>query len=130
MDYEFRLGWAGAALGAHDRSEGKIEVRRGKDLSGRIAGSEQEWVLRYPPDLRGLEHIGEARDAVAVDAMTTTSEAQAARLRDLQLYGDFYAYVVTGREPESSSPRNLETLRPLDAIQRSTEHRQPVALRP
>jgi predicted dehydrogenase len=126
--YELRLECADAAIVAHDRSASDLEIRRGKDLKGRVAGPEQEWVPLDTPDLRGLEHVGDLRDTFAIDAVTSPSEAQAGRLRDLQLYRNFYEYITSGREPESSGPRNLETMRLLDAIQRSTELGQPVTL--
>ena len=49
-------------------------------------------------------------------------------LIDLVIYRDFFEYVSAGREPESSGRRNLETMRLLDAIQRSSETGRPVEM--
>jgi len=52
----------------------------------------------------------------------------AANLSDLQIYRDFAEYIVDDKEPESSGRRNLETLRFLEAVQRSTEQRRPIEI--
>ena len=44
------------------------------------------------------------------------------------IYRDFFEYVSAGREPESSGRRNLQTVRLLDAIQRSSEAGRPVQM--
>jgi predicted dehydrogenase len=44
------------------------------------------------------------------------------------IYRDFFEYISAGREPESSGRRNLQTVRLLDAIQRSSESGRPVAM--
>jgi len=47
----------------------------------------------------------------------------------VRIYRDFAAYLTADREPESSGRRNLDTIRFLDAVQRSTEEGRPVELR-
>lgn len=61
-------------------------------------------------------------------AVKAGDEKASERLIDLQIYRDLYEYVVEGTEgtePESTGKENVHTIRLLDAIQRSSERRQP-----
>jgi predicted dehydrogenase len=44
----------------------------------------------------------------------------------MTIYRDFFEYIVAGIEPESSGRRNLETIRFVEAAQRSSETGSPV----
>ena len=117
--FEMRLECAAAALVARDRTWGPIEVHWGP------GGRRSETLPPDAPDTRGLEQHPTAREALA--------DPQAAgrglgRLIDMVIYRDFFEYVSAGREPESSGRRNLQTVRLLDAIQRSSEAGRPVEM--
>ena len=118
--YEFRLECAEAAVVARDRSGGTIAVRYGPTRQ-----REEELPLDMP-DVRGLEHHAAARAILAGEGGPAGRGAGV--LIDLIIYRDFYEYIVDGREPESSGKRNLETVRCVEAIQRSTELGRPVTI--
>ncbi|HEX2517075.1 MAG TPA: Gfo/Idh/MocA family oxidoreductase [Chloroflexota bacterium] len=117
--FEMRLECAAAALVARDRTWGPIEVHWGP------GGRRSETLPPDAPDTRGLEQHPAAKEVLA--------DPQAAgralgRLIDMAIYRDFFEYVSAGREPESSGRRNLQTVRLLDAIQRSSEAGRPVEM--
>jgi predicted dehydrogenase len=113
--YEFRLECAEAAVISSGRNGGALTVRYGRGRRGETT------LPLDPPDVRGLEHHPVAR-AVQVDGGGRGSDA----LVDLIIYRDFYRYIAEGVEPESSGRRNLETMRCVEAVQRSTEQGRPV----
>ncbi|HEX2185517.1 MAG TPA: Gfo/Idh/MocA family oxidoreductase [Chloroflexota bacterium] len=113
--YEFRLECAEAAVISTGREDGSLTVRFGPHRQG------EETIPLDPPDVRGLEHHPLARAALAGE-----TGRGAGALRDLIIYRDFYAYIVEGKEPESSGRRNLDTMRCVEAVQRSTELGRPV----
>jgi predicted dehydrogenase len=120
--FEMRLECAEAALVARDRTWGPIEVHWG---SRNREGRRSETLAPDAPDTRGLEQHPAAQEALA--------DPQAAgralgRLIDMVIYRDFFECITAGREPESSGRRNLQTMRLLDAIQRSSEAGRPVAM--
>jgi predicted dehydrogenase len=120
--FEMRLECAEAALVARDRTWGPLEVHWG---AGSRGGRRSETLAPDAPDTRGLEQHPAAAEALA--------DPQAAgralgRLIDMVIYRDFFEYITAGREPESSGRRNLQTVRLLDAIQRSSEAGRPVAM--
>lgn len=106
--FEFRLECAAAAIVA-PRSSGPLRVLWGP------RDRHAEEIPVDPPDIRGLEHHPVAQSAGDV------AGRGAGFLVDLQIYRNFYEYIVEGKEPESSGRHNLETIRLLDAIVRSTE---------
>lgn len=116
--YEFRLECADAALISTDRHAGTVQVR----WHGHNKGDEQLEV--DTPDVRGLEHVPLAEAVLAGAAVAK----EAYRLQDLQIYRNFYEYVREGVEPESSGQRNLDTIRFVEAVQRSSELGRPVNL--
>jgi predicted dehydrogenase len=118
--YEFRLECAEAAVVARDRSGGTIAVRYGPTRQ------REEALAVDTPDVRGLEHHAAARAILAGEGGAAGRGAGV--LADLIIYRDFYEYIVDSREPEGSGKRNLETMRCVEAIQRSTELGRPVAL--
>jgi predicted dehydrogenase len=113
--FEFRLECAEAALVA-PRSGGTIQVLWGP------RNRHAEEIAVDPPDTRGLEHHPAVQRVLAGEP----SERGAGSLVDLQIYRNFYEYIMEGDEPESSGRRNLETIRLLDAIVRSTAERRAV----
>lgn len=114
--FEFRLECAEAAIIARDRSGGGLEVCWGPRERRR------EEVPLDPPDVRGLEQHPAGRAAAAGEP----APRGMASLTDLVIYRDFAEYVTQGKEPESSGRRNLETIRFVDAVQRSTEVGRPI----
>jgi predicted dehydrogenase len=120
--FELRLECAEAALVCTSRYSGALEVRGGRD------GGRLESVALDPPDVHGLEHHPVARAAVDPDGGRdgASTAADPYRLPDLQVYRDFYEYVARGVEPETSGRRNLEVIRLLEAIQRSSEEQRPI----
>ncbi|MGH2367730.1 MAG: hypothetical protein ACRDI2_05975, partial [Chloroflexota bacterium] len=108
--YEFRLECADAAVVAGDREGGTISVRYGPREQRQVT------LPLDKPDVRGLEHHPLARAALAGEAGRS-----AGSLRDLIIYRDFYEYIVDGKEPETSGRRNLDTMRFVEAVQRSSE---------
>ena len=116
--FEFRLECAQASLVCRDRNGGTIEVLWGP------RDRRSETLALDPLDLHGLEHHPLARAVLEGD----TGGRGVGQLIDLQIYRDLFEYVVLDREPESSGRRNLDTMRVLDAIQRSTAQGQPVPL--
>jgi predicted dehydrogenase len=115
--YEFRLECAAAAVIARNREGGTITVRYGP------REQREATVALDPPDVRGLEHHPSAQAALAGEV-----GRGGGGLRDLMIYRDFYAYIVHGEEPESSGRRNLDTMRFVEAVQRSTELGRPVEM--
>jgi predicted dehydrogenase len=113
--YEFRLECAEAAVLATEREGGTLTIRYGPKSRS------EETIALDPPDVRGLAHhsLGQA-------ALAGTLGKGAGPLRDLIIYRDFYEYIVAGKEPESSGRRNLDTMRCVEAIQRSTEMGRPI----
>jgi predicted dehydrogenase len=116
--YEFRLECAEAAVVSNDRYAGTLRVSWGP------RNRREETLLPDRPDVAGLEHHPIAQAVLAGEPLERIPEL----LQDLQIYRDFAAHITTGREPESSGRRNLETMRLLDAVQRSTEEGRPIAL--
>lgn len=116
--FEFRLECAAASLVCRDRSGGAIEVLWGP------RDRRSETLSLDALDTHGLEHHPVAQAVIAGD----TGARAAGTLNDLQIYRDLFEYIVLDREPESSGRRNLDTIRLLDAIQRSTAQGQPVTL--
>ncbi len=114
--YEFRLECAEAAVIAPAREGGTLTVRYGP------RDKREETIALDAPDVRGLEHHPLAQAALAGD------HRGAGSLRDLIIYRDFYDYIVHGNEPESSGRRNLDTMRAVEAVQRSTEQGRPVEI--
>ncbi len=115
--FEFRLECAEAAIVA-GRTGGSLRVLWGpKDRH-------EEVLPLDAPDTHGLEHHPAARAALEGDVAGRSTGL----LIDLQIYRDFYEYIVEGKEPESSGRRNLETIRLLDAVIRSTEQRRAIEL--
>jgi predicted dehydrogenase len=113
--YEFRLECAEAAVVSGGRDGGALTVRYGPGRQGEAT------IPLDPPDVRGLEHHPLARAALAGEGGRGSGT-----LLDLIIYRDFYLYVAEGVEPESSGQRNLETMRCVEAVQRSTELGRPV----
>jgi predicted dehydrogenase len=113
--YEFRLECAEAAVISGGRNGGALTVRYGPGRRGETT------LPLDPPDVRGLEHHLAAR-AAQEGGGGRGSDA----LVDLIIYRDFYRYIAEGVEPESSGRRNLETMRCVEAVQRSTELGGPV----
>ena len=116
--FEFRLECAEASLVCRNRGGGEIEVLWGP------RDRRSETIPLDALDLHGLEHHPLAKAIAAGDM----SERGVGQLIDLQIYRDLYEYVALGHEPESSGRRNLDTMRLLDAVQRSSAQGQPVAL--
>lgn len=116
--FEFRLECADAAIICTDRASGALEVRWGPQ------SKRTETVPLDSPDTRGLEHHPLAQAVLAGD----TSGRGLGTLIDLRIHRDFFDYVTTAAEPESSGRRNLDTIRLLDAIQRSTASGHPVEI--
>jgi predicted dehydrogenase len=116
--FEFRLECAEASLVCRDRGGGAIDVLRGP------RDRRTESVPLDPLDLHGLEHHPLARAIAQGDA----SPRGVGQLIDLQIYRNLFEYIVLDREPESSGRRNLDTMRLLDAVQRSSAQGRPVTL--
>jgi predicted dehydrogenase len=108
--FEFRLECAEAAIVA-PRTGGPLRILWGP------RNRREEVIPADLPDARGLEHHPAARAVLAGEA----AGRGIGSLIDLQIYRDFYEYVTAGKEPESSGRRNLETIRLVDAVVRSTE---------
>jgi len=124
--FEVRLECAEAAVVCHDRmGTGPDAPGDGPALEVRWGpGQERSEALAVDaPDTRGLEQTAAAR---AVRDGGAGLGRALGNLVDLVIYRDLYEYVTAGAEPESSGRRNLETIRLLDAIQRSTETGRPV----
>jgi predicted dehydrogenase len=113
--YEFRLECAEAAVISDGRNGGALTVRFGPRRR------EEATIPLDPPDVGGLEHHPLARAALAGEG-----GQGAGSLPDLMIYRDFSRYINEGVEPESSGRRNLETMRCVEAVQRSTELGGPV----
>jgi predicted dehydrogenase len=112
--FEFRLECAEAAVIA-DREGGHVSVRYGPRQQ------REEVVPLDEPDVRGLEHHPSVR------ALREGGRARGgASIADLMIYRDFYEYIAQGKEPESSGRRNLDTMRLVEAVQRSTELGRPI----
>ena len=114
----------GVRRGGARRPRPHLGAHRGA-LGRACGGRRSETLPPDAPDTRGLEQHPAAREALA--------DPQAAgrglgRLIDMVIYRDFFEYVSAGREPESSGRRNLQTVRLLDAIQRSSEAGRPVEM--
>jgi predicted dehydrogenase len=128
--FEVRLECAAGAVICRDRTgDGPDGPESGPALEVRWGpGQERSEALPLdPPDTRGLEHTAAAQAVLAAGGGGGGSLGRALnQLVDLVIYRDLYAYVTAGEEPESSGRRNLETIRLLDAIQRSTETGRPV----
>lgn len=116
--FEFRLECAQASVISRDRAAGTIEVQWGP------RDQRSETLQLDPLDTHGLEHHPVAQAVLAGDS----AERSVGTLIDLQIYRDLYEYIVSDREPESSGHRNLDTMRLLDAIQRSSAGGRPVEL--
>ena len=115
--YEFRIECADAAVIAGDREGGLITVRYGPKQK------REETLPLDLPDVRGVEH-----HPLAQAALVGAGGRGAGALRDLIIYRNFYEYIVDGIEPESSGRRNLDTMRCVEAIARSTETGRPVEI--
>jgi predicted dehydrogenase len=115
--YEFRLECADAAIIA-GRDAGSLRVIWGPK------NAREEEIALDPLDVRGLEHHPAAQAVAAGE----TGGRSAGLLIDMQIYRNWYEYIVDGKEPESSGRRNLDTIRVLDAIVRSTEQRRAIDL--
>lgn len=116
--FEFRLECAQASVVCRDRAGDALEVSWGSPEK------RNETLALDPLDTHGLEHHPAARALLSGELAERTVGA----LIDLQIYRDFYEYIVLGREPESSGRQNLDTMRLLDAIQRSTTTGRPVEI--
>lgn len=117
--YEFRLECRDAAVISDNRGAGALRVIWGP------RGQHEEVIPLDPPDLHGLEDHPTAQ-AIRREDPSGRPDRPSANLHDLQIHRDFAEYIVEGREPESAGRRNLETIRFLDAVQRSTEQHCPV----
>ena len=116
--FEFRLECAEASVVCQDRGGGSIQVLWGPKER------RTETLELDPLDLHGLEH-----HAVAQAVKGGEGSARATgQVNDLQIYRNLFEYIVLDVEPESSGRRNLDTMRLLDAIERSTASGQPVTL--
>jgi hypothetical protein len=78
-----------------------------------------------PPDVRGLDRHPVA---AAIRASAAVERGAWSGFFGAQIYRDVAEYVVEGVEPETSGRRNLETMRFVDAVQRSTEEGRPITL--
>jgi predicted dehydrogenase len=116
--YEFRLECAEATVISHDRHAGTVQVLWGP------RDKREESFRVDPPDVTGLEHHPLGQAVLAGEP----AEKIPHWLQDLQIYRDFARYIMHGQEPQSSGRRNLETMRFLDAVQRSTELGRPIEL--
>jgi predicted dehydrogenase len=123
--YEFRLECAEAAVIAQAREGGTITVRFGPRQQRQ---PREETIPLDLPDVRGLEHHPLAQAALAAETGAASVASGAGPLCDLIIYRDFYEYLVDGAEPESSGRRNLDTMRAVEAVQRSTEWGRPVEI--
>ncbi len=119
--YEFRLECADAAVISTSRGTGKLRVLWGPH------DQREELIPLDPLDLHGISDHPSAQ-AYLRDGPGARPAQPAANLSDLQIYRDFAEYLIDDREPESSGRRNLDTLRFLDAVQRSTEHHRPIEI--
>jgi predicted dehydrogenase len=118
--FEFRLECAEAALVSADRRTPFIEVHFGP----RDRRVEQ---LRVDtPDVRGFEQHPLAQAALAGDLGPNGTHADP--LANMRIYRDLHEYIVDGKEPESSGRRNLDTIRFVEAAQRSSEAGQAIDL--
>jgi predicted dehydrogenase len=116
--YEFRLECAEATVVSNDRHAGTLRVRWGPQ------NRREETLPPDRSDVAGLEHHPIAQAVLAGEPADRISHF----LEDLLIYRDFAAYITAGREPQSSGRRNLDTMRFLDAVQRSTEEGRPIEL--
>lgn len=113
--FSFRLECAQAAIICTDQGS-PLEIRWGP------RDQRSELVPLDPPDARGLEHVP------AIKALLAAGQPVRGALANFQIYRNFYEYVTAGIEPESSGRHNLETMRVLDGIVRSTAQGQPVTV--
>ncbi|MBI3971613.1 MAG: Gfo/Idh/MocA family oxidoreductase [Chloroflexi bacterium] len=117
--FEFRLECAEAALVAGDRGGETLRVLWGPK------NRREETIPVDPYDTRGLEHHPVAQAILNGDGPGRGEGI----LIDMTIYRNLHEYVVEGKEPESSGRRNLDTIRLLDAIVRSTEERRAIELK-
>src|SRR5439155_22276301 len=109
--YEFRISCAQADVIATDLID-----RRPLRLLWGPENRREEALALDPVDTRGLGHHAVARQLAAGER---PEGAGWTLFYDMQIYRSFHDYVTANAEPESSGRRNLETMRFLDAIQRS-----------
>jgi predicted dehydrogenase len=117
--FDFRLECASAALVA-GRATGPIRVLFGP------SNRREETLPVDAPDVRGFEDHPYAR--AALEGRLDVAADQVDALANLRIYRDFYDYIVDGMEPESSGRRNLDTIRFVEAVRRSSESGLPISL--
>jgi predicted dehydrogenase len=116
----FRVECADAALIADDPLDcGRVRLLWGP------RDKREEAIPLDEPDVRGLEHLPVA---MAIGRGEPVERGAWTGFYDAQIYRDFAEYIVDGIEPETSGRRNLETMRFVDAVQRSTEEGRPITL--
>lgn len=114
--FEFRLECAEAALISNERKALAIRVHFGP------GNRREETIAVDTPEVRGFEHHPLAKAALAGDLVEDTPNGDGVdQLANMKIYRDLREYIVHGVEPESSGRRNLETIRFVEAVQRSSE---------
>jgi predicted dehydrogenase len=116
--FDFRLECAEAAIVSADRRTPFIRILFGPQQR------HEELIPVDTPDVRGFEHHPYAQAALAGDLGLDGQHVDT--LANMRIYRDFFDYIVDGVEPESSGRRNLETIRFVEAAQRSSETGRPV----
>jgi predicted dehydrogenase len=117
--FAFRIECADAAIVADDPLDcGVLRVFWGP------RDRREESLALDAPDIRGLERHPLAR---ALAAGVSAERRAWSQFFDAQIYRDFAEYIAEEVEPETSGRRNLETMRFVDAVQRSSEEGRPIA---